>query len=240
MHLVYHQDGLHHILDRRVHQAIQLCHRMDTIRQVHRQHIHHQVQIINRLVRCRITRLTARIIHQPHLLMVRILHISSHSFVFKHISEWLFDFYLNSKGSASPSYSLTSPNPASPHSFSPVSPTYSPASMNSYSVSSHPSMSPSFHQQSQYSPLSPQQYVSINLVSISWKFTNRTNFIDVFISNSDTDVTIIFADVAELQSNFSALFTNEPIIQPVVTILQVIFVILAAFLCLKAKSDKWN
>lgn len=64
------------------------------------------------------------------------------------------------EGSASPSYSLTSPNPASPHHFSPVSPTYSPASMNSYSVSSHPSMSPSFHQQSSFSPLSPQQYVS--------------------------------------------------------------------------------
>lgn len=63
-------------------------------------------------------------------------------------------------GSASPSYSLTSPNPASPHHYSPASPTYSPASMNSYSVSSHPSMSPSFNQQSTYSPLSPQQYVS--------------------------------------------------------------------------------
>lgn len=82
------------------------------------------------------------------------------------ISIQLTQIYSNSKGSASPSYSLTSPNPASPHHYSPVSPTYSPASMNSYSVSSHPSMSPSFHQQSSYSPLSPQQYVSFKQFSL--------------------------------------------------------------------------
>lgn len=78
-------------------------------------------------------------------------------------------------GSASPSYSLTSPNPQSPHQFSPVSPTYSPASM-SYSMSSHPSMSPSFHQPSSYSPLSPQQYVSIPLIFFSKTFAKPMFF----------------------------------------------------------------
>lgn len=126
---------------------------MDTIRRAHRQHIRLQARTINRLDQYQIIHQIARTILQHRQLMVRNRKPSN---VFKAI---LIIVFIQSKGSASPSYSLTSPNPASPHHYSPASPTYSPASMNSYSVSSHPSMSPSFHQQSTYSPLSPQQYV---------------------------------------------------------------------------------
>lgn len=68
--LVYHLDGLRHISVHQAHQAIHRCHLTAIIRQVHRQLILHQVQIINLLDRFRTIRQTARIIHQHRLHMV--------------------------------------------------------------------------------------------------------------------------------------------------------------------------
>lgn len=71
MHLVSRLDGLHLTLVRLVHQAIRLCHHMDTIRQAHHPLTHHRVQTINHLDPYQIIRQTARTTHQRHQLMVR-------------------------------------------------------------------------------------------------------------------------------------------------------------------------
>lgn len=75
MRLACHQVGHHHISDRLVHQAIQLCHHTDTIHQVHLPRTRQRVQIINLQLRYQTIHQTVRTIHQLHLHMEVCIHI---------------------------------------------------------------------------------------------------------------------------------------------------------------------
>lgn len=90
MHLVYHPDGRHHISVRQAHQAMQLCHRMDTIHQAHHRHTLRRVQTTHHLVPYQIIRQIARTTHQPRPLMVNHRHLFTVNPPFKLV-------YLNSE-----------------------------------------------------------------------------------------------------------------------------------------------